>query len=54
MNITCAICDKPLNRYYAMRVGGIVEQITGKRFMCRECVKQMQKEGWIDTRRGER
>ena len=37
MNITCAICDKPLNRY-----------------LCKECVKQMQKDGWIDTRRGER
>ena len=38
MEITCAICGKQLTRFNALRIGGMVEQITGKRFMCRECV----------------
>ena len=38
MNITCAVCGKPLTRYNAMRIGGLIEHITGKHFMCRACV----------------
>ena len=42
MNIECAVCKKPLSRYNAMRVGGIMEQITGKHFMCKKCVHSVQ------------
>lgn len=37
MKINCALCNKPLTRYEAVRIGGMVEQITGKHFMCDEC-----------------
>ena len=40
----CAICGKELTRYNAMRIGGMIEQITGKHFMCKNCVE--------DTHRG--
>jgi len=37
----CAICKKVLSRYYAVRIGGVIEQITGKQYMCRECVRRV-------------
>lgn len=39
----CAICNKTINRFYAVRIGGIIEQITGKSFMCCECVKRVER-----------
>jgi len=36
----CAICKKVLSRYYAVRIGGVIEQITGKRFVCRDCAER--------------
>ena len=45
----CAICNKTLNRqeelviFYAVRIGEIIEQITGKSFVCCECVKRVER-----------
>lgn len=38
MTITCALCGKELTRYNAVRIGGLIEHITGKHFMCPACV----------------
>jgi len=35
----CAVCNKPLDRFHAMKISGIIEQITGNGWMCADCVK---------------
>ena len=39
MSIVCAVCGKPLTRYNCVRIGGLIEHITGKHFMCPACVE---------------
>ena len=41
MELKCAICKKPVDRYHAVRIGGIVEQLTHERFACRVCVNKV-------------
>ena len=38
----CCICGKEMSRWNALRIGGMVEQVTKKRFICRACSAGVQ------------
>ena len=40
----CAICGNTVSWYNALCVGGMIEQKTGKKFLCRECAAKWQEE----------
>ena len=44
MNIVCAVCGKKLEPHNCVRIGGLIEQITGNRFMCPDCVSNVHGE----------
>ena len=39
----CAICGKQIDRFHAVRIGGLIGHITGKHFMCPACVENAKR-----------
>lgn len=49
----CDLCDKPTTRFEVKRIGGAIEQLTGARFICEDCLQRIRKtNGACVIRRG--